>query len=77
MEKAYDLKVLGDKFKARGLDIAEDAAKGVVEDVIDFLSESALVSPNPYDDLLAASVYPVVKKKLLEKADTIDGKVGE
>lgn len=75
VEKAYDLKALADKLKARGLELAEDGAKGVVEDVFAFLEESAKLSSTPFDDM-ALIILPKVKEMLLGAVDKIDGQVG-
>ena len=75
MEKAYDVKVLLEGLKGKGLDIAEDAAKIVVEEVLEWVVKSASVSKTPFDDVLAA-VMPVAKKELLDIVDKIDGKEG-
>ena len=72
---AYDVKVLGEKLKARGLDVAEEALKGLVEDVFTWVEESVKLSPTPYDDL-ALGVLPVVKAETLKKIDAIDGVIG-
>lgn len=72
MEKAYDLKALVEKLKAKGLDVAEDAAKIVVEESFAWVEESAKLSATPYDDLLIA-VIPVMKKEVLKAVDKIDG----
>lgn len=70
---AYDLKVFVEKLKARGLDVAEDAAKGVIEDVFVFVEESVKESPTPYDDLLLG-IMPVIKSEVLKAVEKIDGK---
>jgi len=75
MEKAYDLKVLTAKLKARGLDFAEEAATIIVEETCDWITESAPISKTPYDDMLAI-VIPPAKKMILEAVDKIDGEVG-
>lgn len=75
MEKAYDLKELASKLKSKGLDVAEDAAKHVVEGVVEWFEESAKLSATPYDDM-ALIVLPQVKKMALEAVDKIDGQVG-
>lgn len=72
MEKAYDLKALVEKLKAKGLDVAEDAAKVIVEESFAWVEESAKLSATPYDDLLIA-VIPVMKKEVLKAVDKIDG----
>ena len=75
MEKAYDLKVLGEKIKGRGLDLAEDSVKIVVEEIFAFIEESAKISPTPYDDI-ALIVLPQIKSKVLSIVDQIDGHQG-
>lgn len=75
MEKAYDLKVLTEKLKARGLDLLEEQVIILVEELSDFVVESAVISKNPYDDIVAA-VMPTIKKTILTAADKIDGQVG-
>lgn len=75
MKKAYDLKVLADKLKDRGLDVAEESAKIAVEEILEWLSESSIQSENKVDDILAG-VVPVAKKHVLELVDKIDGEEG-
>lgn len=72
---AYDPKVLVDKLKARGLDIAEDAAKGVIEDVFVWVEQSVKESASAYDDLLLG-IMPVIKNEVLKAVDKIDGVAG-
>jgi len=74
MEKAYDLKELINMNKDDGLELAEDAAKIFVNNIFNWLTESALLSKNPYDDLIAV-VLPVVKPKIMAALDKIDGEV--
>lgn len=75
MEKAYDLKVLIVKLKGRGLDLAEESAKILIEEVLDFIHESAIASENKFDDLVS-SLIPLVKPHILASVDKIDGEVG-
>ena len=75
MEKAYDVKFLLEKLKGRGLNLAEDAAKGVVEDLFLFIEESAKLSASPYDDM-ALIVLPKLKDMALAQIDKIDGQAG-
>lgn len=75
MEKAYELKALGLKLKARGLDLAEDAAKIIVEETLSWVGESAVMSPTPFDDVVAV-VMPPLKGLILAQVDKIDGVVG-
>ena len=72
MEKAYDLALLLKKFETRGLVLAEDAAKGVIGDLFDWVSESAKLSATPYDDM-AMIVLPKLKEMAIGAADLIDG----
>lgn len=75
MEKAYDVKALAAQLKAKGMDVAEDAAKVAVEATLDWLAESAVLSENKFDDLLVA-IVPVVKPHVMQMLDSIDGKEG-
>lgn len=70
--KAYDPKVLVAKLKAKGMDVAEEAAAVLVEEVIDWVVESSVISPNKVDDLLAV-MLPVAKTHILSLVDKIDG----
>ena len=70
--KAYDLKVLTDRLKARGLDLAEDAAAIIIEEVSDWVVESAPKSKTPFDDV-AIVVMPQLKNFALDLVDEIDG----
>ena len=74
MEKAYDVKVLVEKLKGRGLDLAEGGAVIALEEVMEWVSESAIVSTTPYDDLLS-SIFPFIKVELLKQIDKIDGRL--
>jgi hypothetical protein len=75
MEKPYDLKDLAAKLKGRGLDIAEEGVKIMIEETFAWGEESAKLSKNPFDDM-ALLVLPQIKSKALEFADKIDGEKG-
>lgn len=75
MEKAYDLKALVEKLKAKGLDVAEETAKIALQEVFQWVEDSAKLSATPYDDM-GLIVLPQLKKLALEAADKIDGAVG-
>lgn len=75
MGKAFDLKVLTGKLAARGLDLAEDAAKIVIEEVLDWAADSVALTENKFDDL-ATPFIPQLKAAALGAADKIDSKVG-
>lgn len=57
MEKAYDLKVLGEKLKAKGLLTAEVAVEAAGKEVYgvvkEWFKESAALSKTQLDDLVA------------------------
>jgi hypothetical protein len=72
---AYELKVLAEKLKAKGLDVAEDAAKILVEETLDWVAEEAGKSENKVDDLVVA-ILPIVKPHILNAVDKIDGVKG-
>lgn len=74
MSQPYDLNELLNKFKSRGLVVAESVAKSVVEDVLTWAEESIRSSPNPFDDVFLG-VLPTVKKTVLKELDKIDGVV--
>lgn len=72
---AYDLKLLGEKLKGKGLDLAEETLNILVEEMASWCVECAAKSATPYDDIVAI-VMPQVKKYALEQVDKIDGEVG-
>lgn len=72
---AYSLKKLGLKLKDRGLDVAEEALKAVVEETIDWVAESAVESKNKLDDILVP-VLLMAKPHILKAVDKIDGEEG-
>lgn len=71
MEKAYDLKLLGEELKKEGLEIAEESLKIVVNAMFNFLEKSAELSETPYDNM-AAMLYPQIKKLILEEVEKIN-----
>lgn len=75
MEKAYDVSALVEKLKARGMDVAEEAAKEALDAVLEFFEESARLSENKYDDLVLA-IVPMLKEEALKAIDKIDGEEG-
>lgn len=70
-----DFKPLLEKLKTHGLDIAEDAAKVLMIEVLDFAEKMVIDSENKYDDMLLA-VMPMVKSEMLKAIDKIDGQEG-
>lgn len=75
MEKPYDMKILGEKLKKRGLNEGEDTVRGTLEDVCEWFAASAKLSPNPIDDLAAVGL-PHLKAFALPYVDKIDGEAG-
>lgn len=75
MESAYQLSVLVAQLKGRGLDVAEEGAKVIIDEVFNWVEASAKLSKTPYDDM-GLVVLPMLKAKALEAADKIDGQVG-
>ena len=71
MKTAYELKGLGEMFKAQGLELLEENAKVAVEVVFAWLEESAKLSENSYDDL-AVMLYPKMKELILNQAEKIN-----
>lgn len=72
MEKAYDIKDLGEKLKAAGLPVVEGAAEVVLEKVIAWIKESAMISKTPYDDM-AMVILPLIEEKIKKEINKIDG----
>lgn len=75
MEKAYDVKELAKKLKDKGLDVAEDMAGHVYLAVKEWAKESAAVSENKIDDIVA-NFYDQLDPIILPQIDKIDGKIG-
>lgn len=62
--------------KARGLDLAEDAAEKVVDLAMDVVSEVVALTENKYDDMIWTAVKGKVEEALDNLADKIDGEEG-
>lgn len=75
MEKAYDIKVLAEQLKGKGLVLAEDAAEILLKEVFVWLRQSAVVSETPYDNM-ALVVLPKLEELALGLVDRIDGQSG-
>ena len=71
MEKAYDPKLLLEKLKEEGLEVAEDAAESVYSAVKNWLVHSAKISANPIDDILV-SLVDHIDELVLEQIDKIN-----
>lgn len=70
-KKAYDAKLLLEKLKSEGIEVAEESAKILINAIFSWLEESAALSENPYDDM-AMVVYPKLKQLALDKAEDIN-----
>ena len=71
MEKPYSFKDLALKLKANGLEAGEETAKAVTKSVFAWLGESAILSPNVYDDVMTV-LLPILEKPILEMEDKIN-----
>lgn len=75
MKEAYQLKVLGEKLKAKGLDKAEEMAGEIYVELKAWLKEGAAKSATPFDDM----VVPFLENLdaiVMPQIDKIDGQVG-
>ena len=73
MKEAYDHKALLEGLKGKGLDLAEDAALIIIDELFVWLEDSAKKSSTPYDDM-ALIILPQLKEIAKQQADKIDGK---
>ena len=75
MEKAYDLKNLGERLAKLGIPVLEETAEKVIGELFAWLDESAKMSHTPVDDI-AAILYPQLQAIIMKQVDKIDGKKG-
>lgn len=75
MEKAFDLKVLGEKLKAKGLDVAEELLAVLAGETLDWAAESCAIHPNAFVKF-GAPVVAAVKPIVMKEIDKLDGQVG-
>lgn len=75
MTKAYDIQNLIERFKSKGLDLTEEAAKLMLGETCDWMVESAALSENKVDDLVSIGI-PKLKDVMLPLIDKIDGEQG-
>jgi hypothetical protein len=75
MEKAFDIAVLAEKLKGRGLDVAEEAAKAIVEETVAWVKASVAMTENKFDDFFIV-VEPMLLPEIMTQVDKIDGEVG-
>ncbi len=69
--KAYDINELLKKLKAQGLELTEEAVKIFVKQLVEWLRESAVISPNKIDDVASLGL-PELEKLALGLADQIN-----
>lgn len=62
--------------KAKGLDIAEDAAGQVAELALEIVGELIKESENKYDDMIWTAVEGKAREELNKIIDKIDGQEG-
>ena len=70
--KAYDLKVLEQKLLAKGLPLIENMAELTYAAVKEWVLESAPISPNKVDDVVAPLAFPVLDGVVNPAIDGID-----
>jgi len=75
-KKAYDLKLLGEKCKDQGLELAEEAVEQLAKATFAWLKESAEISVTPYDNMGFAVALPELEKLAFKAIDKIDGQEG-
>lgn len=79
MEKAYDLKALGEALKAEGVPVALDALESIAAKAYvatkKWVQESAKLSENKVDDVVAPFL-DYVDPYVMPQIDKINGKVG-
>ena len=73
MEKAFDVKALVAKLDAKGVPLAEEMAKVLVECVLEWTEESVMMTENKIDDV-AVAFFPMLKGMIQPALDQIDGK---
>ena len=71
MEKAYQFSALVEKLKVHGLEVAEETAKALTVSVLEWVKESAVLSENKVDDVLAVLI-PLIEKPILDLEDKIN-----
>ena len=75
LTKPYDIGALVAGFKSKGLDVAEEVARGAVVSVVEWFEASAKLSATPFDDV-ALIILPKLKEEVLKLVDKIDGQPG-
>lgn len=73
-KKPYDLKDLAKRLRKRGVNVAEEAAEVLYEELKGWFKDSAALSANPIDDIVA-TFLPQLDKIVEPQLDKIDGEV--
>lgn len=68
-------KVIVEKLKKQGLDVAEDAVTKMVKAVFEALPEILVLTPNKFDDL-TIPVLGIIEAQIVKLCDKIDGQEG-
>ena len=76
MTTPFDTKDLVEKLKAQGLPVAEDLAERISKTVFAWVTESAIIHPNPIVKALVPAVVATVEPLLQTQIDKIDGQPG-
>lgn len=74
MEKAFDVKVLVDRLKAKGLPVIEDEIQLVTKEVFAWAGESCILKGGLY--ALGGTLLPILAKEVDKIEDAIDGQAG-
>jgi hypothetical protein len=73
---AYEISKLAEKFKSKGLEIAEEATMSAIDAISEWAEESAKEGTKPLFDGLILVLAPQVKEAAKGLADKIDGEPG-
>lgn len=73
---AYKLDGLVEKLKEKGLDLAEDAVKIIVDEVAVWADAEAMKGEHGFVDVAVKALIPLAKPLLDDQVDKIDSKEG-
>lgn len=76
MDKAFDTKVLVERLKGHGLEVAEELAEVVVGEIMDWASESCAIHPNALVKAIGVPAVAMLKPLAMSAVDKIDGQPG-
>lgn len=74
MEKPFDVKDLGEKLKAAGLELAEENVKVLLPIFLDWIEDSVKMTENKFDDffMMARPQIEAVLMPAIEKINPAD-----